>query len=38
LALPANVSADGRTVVGFANNGTGFVLRIDPPAAELDHV
>src|SRR5262245_2791888 len=32
LALPLNVSADGRTFVGVASNGTGFVVRIDPPA------
>jgi hypothetical protein len=34
LALPLNVSADGRTFVGLANNGSGFVVRIDPPAAQ----
>lgn len=36
LALPTNVSADGRTFVGLANNATGFVVRIDPSAAEAE--
>jgi hypothetical protein len=31
LALPLNVSADGRTFVGVASNSSGFVVRIDPP-------
>lgn len=35
LAIPTNVSADGRTFVGTASNNTGFVVRIDPPAAEI---
>ncbi len=32
LALPLNVSADGLTIVGIANNGAGYVVRLDPPA------
>ena len=32
LALPLGISADGRTIIGIANNGQGFVIRLDPPA------
>jgi len=32
LQRPLGVSADGRTFVGTASNGQGFVVRIDPPA------